>query len=535
MRSADVLATRLYAAGCRYAFGMPGGEVLTIVDALEAAGIRFILIKHENAAGFMAEGVYHRTGAPGILVATLGPGVANAVNVIANADQDRVPLIFLTGCVDDDEAHTYTHQVFDHRAILEPITRATFTLSANSADIIADKAVNLAIAARPGPVHIDVPISVADKPVKTTGEILRAPQSATAPAPGRDLDKARQWLAQAKKPIMVIGVDVLSEGSSGTASEFARKYRIPVLTTYKAKGVLPEDDVLALGGIGLSPVADRELLPFVEEADLIICAGYDPIEMRTGWRNAWDVKKQNVIDITTTPNTHYMHQAGLSFVCNIAAGLNAISDGVAPSSIWDTVRFDDVRSRLYNAFRVDEDWGPAAIVETVREFMPRDTVATVDSGAHRILLSQVWHCFEPQGLLQSTGLCTMGCALPLAMGAKIASPDTSVVAFSGDAGLLMCLGELATAAELKLPITIIVFVDASLSLIEVKQRGRQLKNTGVDFGEVDFAATGNALGGNGITVTSREELKSALDQVTSADNFTLIGCIIDRQAYDGRL
>ena len=334
---------------------------------------------------------------------------------------------------------------------------------------------------------------------------------------------------------MIIGVDVLSESSSDTARKFARKYRIPVLTTYKAKGVLPEDDVLALGGIGLSPVADRELLPFVEEADLIICAGYDPIEMRTGWRHAWDVKKQNVIDITTASNTHYMHQAGLSFVCNIAAGLDAISDGVAPASTWDTTRFDDVRARLYQAFRVDEDWGPAAIVETVRETMPKDTVATVDSGAHRILLSQVWQCYEPQGLLQSTGLCTMGCALPLAMGAKIASPDTSVVAFSGDAGLLMCLGELATAAELKLPITIIVFVDASLSLIEIKQRGRQLKNAGVDFDKVDFAATGKALGGNGITVTSRNELKSALSQAATAENFTLIGCVIDRQTYDGRL
>jgi len=535
MRSTDVLAARLYAAGCRYAFGMPGGEVLTIVDALEAAGIRFILIKHENAAGFMAEGVYHRTGAPGILVATLGPGVANAVNVIANADQDRVPMIFLTGCLDADDAHTYTHQIFDHRAILEPITRATFTLSAQSADVIADKAVNLSLAARPGPVHIDVPISVADAPVKTTGKVLRAPQSATAPAPGPDLEKARQWLATAKKPIMIIGVDVLSEGSSTSAQAFARKYRIPVLTTYKAKGVLPEDDVLALGGIGLSPVADRELLPFVNEADLIICAGYDPIEMRPGWQNAWDVKKQNVIDITTAPNTHYMHQAGLSFVCNIAAGLDAVCDGVAPASTWDTARFDEVRTRLYKAFRVDEDWGPAAIVETVRKYMPRDGVATVDAGAHRILLSQVWQCYEPQGLLQSTGLCTMGCALPLAMGVKIASPDTSVTAFSGDAGLLMCLGELATAAELKLPITIIVFVDASLSLIEIKQRGRQLKNAGVDFDEVDFAATGNALGGNGITVQTRKELKSALDQAASADSFTLIGCIIDRQAYDGRL
>jgi thiamine pyrophosphate-dependent acetolactate synthase large subunit-like protein len=103
-RATDILARRLHEAGCRTAIGMPGGEVLTLVDSLVAAGIKFVLCKHENAAGFMAEGTYHRTGAPGILVATVGPGAANGVNVVANAEQDRVPLIVLTGCVDPDEA-----------------------------------------------------------------------------------------------------------------------------------------------------------------------------------------------------------------------------------------------------------------------------------------------------------------------------------------------------------------------------------------------------------------------------------------------
>lgn len=107
-RTADVLAKRLYEEGCRYAFGMPGGEVLTLVDALEKAGIRFVLAKHENAAAFMAEGTWHRTGAPGILVATVGPGALNGVNAVANAHQDRVPLIVLAGCVDADEAQTST-------------------------------------------------------------------------------------------------------------------------------------------------------------------------------------------------------------------------------------------------------------------------------------------------------------------------------------------------------------------------------------------------------------------------------------------
>ena len=147
-RAADLLAQRLYEAGCRYAFGMPGGEVLTLVDALEQAGIRFVLAKHENAAGFMAEAVHHCDGAPAVLVATVGPGALNCVNVVANAEQDRVPLIVLTGCVDETEALTYTHQVLDHQAVYRPITRASYRLTADGAGIIADKAVAIATTPR---------------------------------------------------------------------------------------------------------------------------------------------------------------------------------------------------------------------------------------------------------------------------------------------------------------------------------------------------------------------------------------------------
>src|SRR6056297_1870669 len=132
LRAADRLARRLHEAGCRHAFGLPGGEVLTLVDALEKAGIAFHLAAHETAAGFMAEGVHHMDGAPAILVATVGPGLVNATNVIANAEQDRVPMIVLAGCVDADEALTYTHQVLDHRAVFGPITKATFTLTAGA-------------------------------------------------------------------------------------------------------------------------------------------------------------------------------------------------------------------------------------------------------------------------------------------------------------------------------------------------------------------------------------------------------------------
>lgn len=534
IRAADALARRLYAAGCRHAFGMPGGEVLTLVDALEAAGITFILAKHENAAAFMAEGVYHQTGAPGILVATVGPGALNGVNAVANAHQDRVPLIVLAGAVDADEAQTYTHQVLDQQAVFRPITKASFSLVAGAAHVIADKALAIATEGRPGPVHIDVPISVADSKVTSIASPSRTDAARTAPA-GDDLRRARSWLAEAVRPILVVGVDAMNQEAGPALVQFAEKYSAPVVTTYKAKGLLPEDHPLALGGAGLSPLADTHLMPLLKAADLIICVGYDPIEMRTGWRDAWTPMDQRVIDITAEPNHHYMHQSSLNIIADCTATLDAMADGVEPQKTWPDDAPQHARRALGAAFPTDDAWGPAAVIDTCRTILPRDTVASADSGAHRILLSQMWACYAPRGLIQSSALCTMGCAVPLAMGAKLASPDKPVVSFSGDAGFLMVAGELATAAELNLKTIFVVFVDASLALIELKQRTRQLRNAGVDFASHDFAAIGRAFGGAGVDVANRKELETALEHALTADTFTVIAAHIERGAYDGRI
>jgi len=534
IRAADAISRRLYAAGCRHAFGMPGGEVLTIVDALEAAGITFILCKHENAAGFMAEAAWHQSGAPGILVATIGPGVLNGVNSIANAHQDRVPLIVLSGCVDAAEAETYTHQVLDHQAVLRPITKATFRLSAGAAHVIADKAVGIALEGRPGPVHIDVPISEADALVGATAPAVREKTASTALA-GLDLERARRWLTEAHRPVIIAGVDAVNQNTGPTLTEFANRFGIPVITTYKAKGLLDETHPLSLGAAGLSPLADKHLLPFVQSADLILCVGYDPIEMRPGWRDVWDPRTTRVIDITAEPNHHYMHQAGLPVVADCGASLAAIGDGIEPSQTWPDADIEAVKGALAKAFPTDDNWGPAAVIDTCQRHLPIDTIATADSGAHRILLSQMWTCQTPRGLLQSSALCTMGCAVPLAMGTSLCAPERTVVSFSGDAGFLMVAGELSTAAELGITPIFVVFVDASLALIELKQRQRQLRNAAVDFGYHDFAAMGRALGGAGHTVTNRAELEAALQAAQSADTFSVIACTIERGAYDGRI
>ena len=180
-------------------------------------------------------------------------------------------------------------------------------------------------------------------------------------------------------------------------------------------------------------------------------------------------------------------------------------------------------------------WGPHAVVATCRSVFPRETLATVDTGSHRILLSQVWQCYEPYGLLQSTGLATMGYGLPAAIGAKLARPDRPVVCFTGDGGLEMTIGELATLRDLGLPLTIVCFADRSLALIELKQRRMGLANLGVDFPATDLVAVARAYGGHGVRVTDRTALAAACRAALASDRFTLIEAVVDKAEYAGQM
>ncbi|MEO1200169.1 MAG: thiamine pyrophosphate-binding protein [Pseudomonadota bacterium] len=530
-RVADTIAQRLAEAGCRHAFGIPGGEVLAMMQALDAAGLKFTLCRHENAGGFMAEGAWHATDAPGVLLATIGPGVVNAVNVIANALQDRVPLIVLTGCVDALEAETYTHQVFDHQAVLRPLVKASFKAAPDTAGIIADKAIAIALDGQPGPVHIDIPIGAAE--AEMTGPVPRRTRPApVAPPPGPDFDRAVSLIRAAQRPLVIAGVDAVTEHAGDAVAVFCRHLSAPLITTYKAKGLIDERDPLSLGGHGLSPKSDVILKPLLAETDLIMLAGYDPIEMRPGWRDPWP-EGTEVIEIAAVPNTHYMHQATLAFTAAVGPTLDLLRGATDAKTGWPDNRPAEIRQALADAFTAPSSWGPHQVFDTLRQNLPQDTVITADSGAHRILLSQMWPCYTPRSLLQSSALCTMGCAVPLAAGHAIAAPDTPICAFIGDAGLEMTLGELATLREERLPVLVVVLVDDSLALIELKQRNAQRPNLGVDFTGSDLPAVARALGGHGAWIDDTETLRAEAIAAFDRDTFTLLACRIGRRAYDG--
>lgn len=527
-----IIAEALYDAGCRHAFGIPGGEVLAIMDALAKAGIQFDLCKHENSGGFMAEGTYHATGAPGILLATIGPGLANGLNSVINAWQDQVPLIVMSGCVDAAEAATYTHQIFDQQAVMRTFTKASYVLADGAVDVMVGKAIRTAMEDPPGPVHIDIPINLAIKGQPAPKRYTTPKAAPMAPAQGPDLDEARRLFAEAERPLILAGLGVLHHDCAALVASIAETYAVPVITSYKAKGILPESHPLALGGHGLSPAADKLLLPLFEQADLILAVGYDPIEMRPGWRDPWDPAK--CLEFTHIPNRHGMHGSAKSFVGNVGAGLTALTQDIDPQrEVWPNGEAQAVRVALQEHFAERPHWGAHQAFAAARRASPDEVIVTVDSGAHRILFSQMWETRRPHSVLQSTALCTMGIALPLAIGHKRACPDKPVIAVTGDGGMDMVLGELATLRDMAMPVAIMVMVDEQLGLIELKQRSTGLTNLGVEFGATDFVAVAKAMGGEGVWITDAATLETELPKAFARETFTVLACVIGRQAYEG--
>ena len=531
-RVADRLARAFYAAGIRFAFGVPGGEVVTFVDALQKAGIAFVLARNESAAAMMAAGASAIGGAPGLLVTTLGPGLANAVNGIADAAQERAPLIIVSGVVERPLRARYTHQVVDHAALLRPLVKASFEVEPEGAEAVVARALGLVAATPCGPVHLDLSPSVAAavvaRPPERVAVAVHRLARLGADDPGVLALRAR--LEQARRPLVIAGLEALRSGAGAILGEAVTRYAIPLVTTYKAKGIVDETLQLALGGAGLSPAADAILLPLIREADCLMLAGYDPIEMRAGWLGALG-DGARICEITEAAADHGMHRAALRLVAPVGPALDAVFAGLVPRAIWQGGAPAKAKAALAARFKGPGRWGPHQVFEALQDALPAGAIVTVDSGAHRILLSQRWQARRAPSLLQSAGWCTMGGAIPLAIGAKLAAPSRLVVAVLGDGGLEMTLGELGTLRDQRLPVVVVVLQDESLGLIELKQRQAGLARAGVALGPTRYDEIARAFGGHGAAVRDAAAFDSELAAAPARKSFSLIACAIAVDDY----
>jgi acetolactate synthase I/II/III large subunit len=510
---AKVLAEGVRDRGAGVAFGFPGGGPnLEVVGAVGDAGLRFVLAHGETTACMMAATYGLLTGRPALAIATRGPGAACAVNGAAQATLDRFPLLLVTDCVPYAQRDRFAHQRFDQQKMLAPVTKWSGSLATSPRAAEAVRAALDLAGARPaGAVHLDY---------DPTGREMIAPAASQPQESAADtIERAAEMVRAAAKPVAIVGLE--ANGSAETVLAAVERLGCPVLMTYQAIGVIPEGHP-QLAGLFTSGVVEAALL---DESDLILTIGFDQVEpMPTAWR--YDVP---VVAVSEVPACATLAPITVEVLGLLASTLQQVVTTASTGWRHDSGAAALAAARTVLAATATGGFGPLELAEAVALAAPARAIATVDAGAHFLSIMPFWPAVEPLQLLISNGLATMGYAVPAAIAAALARPGRPVVCMVGDGGLAMTLAELETLARLQLPVTVVVFDDAALSLIEVKQKPGQGGAAAVRFAPVDYAGVASAMGIDSTVVTTAGEAAAALS--TGWDRPRLIDARIDPASY----
>ncbi len=521
----EVIADTMKAIGTPFVTGHPGGESVELMDAVRQRDMRFILFKQEVAAAMMAATWGEITGVPGLCLSTRGPGAANMVNGIAYASLDRAPLIAITDQYDPATYAVGLRQRIDQLALYGPLVKWSTTINARSVRQQMRRAIRETTAAPPGPVHFDMPQS------ETTREAGDYPGAApllpeiVEVSPDRSsLKVPLEIIASARKPIILAGLGSLWSRSSRQLTRLAEQLGAPVLVTPKCKGVVSEDHPLRAGCM-IGGVIERKL---ISQADLIIAVGLDAIELQP---KAWPYSAP-VLSITAFPTADSTVPIGAEIAGSVAEVLACLTEYTAGGSDWGENAAALYRQAVTDALNTPcSGLSPQRVMEVARGVLPRETIATCDAGASRLLVVQKWESYGPREFLGSNGLGSMGYALPGALAAKLAHPDRPCVAFVGDGGFMMSVAELQTSIKENLPIICVVFDDEEIGLIRVKQQLKQIPRFGVGIGRVYWDKLAQGFGADGAIVETEQQLDAALRAALKSGRTTVIGAKIDKSGY----
>src|SRR5574342_380476 len=428
---AEVLIDGLRRAGVQRIFGVPGGgSNLELIEAARAQGLPFVLCHQESAACIMAAVTGELGGAPGAALSTLGPGVSASATGLAHAFLDRNPLIYLSDRHSGATLGFATHQAFDHAALLAPVVKGSLCVTPESAGPWIAHAVQLAMKEPRGPVHLDLPTDVAGQPAAPFAAAMTAapPPQASAAA----LGGAAALIKAAKRPVVLAGLQCRAADAEWLRA-FAEAPPAPVLTTYKAKGALPDPHPLAMGVFTGGALEE----PVVGRADLIIAFGLDTVELIP---RRWGYTAP-VLSLVRGPSGAPplgASQGGGYFIPALegVGDLTVMLEELAPRlhqhhADWDVVKVDRLRRERQRALEVGvPGLAPHRVVQIARDLSAAGTIATADAGAHMFLAAEYWQAVEPGEFLISNGLATMGFALPAAIAAQLACPDPVALARS---------------------------------------------------------------------------------------------------------
>jgi acetolactate synthase-1/2/3 large subunit len=534
MNAAELMVRCLEHEGVTCVFGIPGEENIHFTDALVKSSIRYVLVRHEQAASFMAEIHGRLTGQAGVCSATLGPGAINLMLGVADATTNSTPVVAISAQVGLNRIYKESHQSVDLVSMFAPITKWASMVPAPAAlPEMVRKAFKLAQTERPGAVYLAVPEDVESAPA---AEDLR-PLDVNIPRPDEpsaaQIRRAADVLDGAVRPIVLAGHGAARAGAAEALMRFSTSLGLPVATTFHGKGVFPDDHPHALGAVGFMR---HDYVNFgFDEADVIVCVGYelqefDPVRINP----SGDKRILHVSRVPAEVDNHYDVEVGLQ--ADLSHTLDALAAATSkrfePAASGERIRrllaLELARGGVDERFPLT----PQRVVADTRAALGRGDIVLADTGAVKMWMARLYPTYEPNTCLISNGLSTMAFALPGAIGAKLAFPERRVLAAVGDGAFLMNCQEMETAVRERIPLTVLIWQDDAYGLIKWKMDMELGHDVAVSFSNPDFVAFAESFGARGYRVKAAGELLPMLKEGLAADGVSVIACPVD---YDQNL
>ncbi len=525
-KGSDVLVAALENEGVQRIFALPGEENLAVVESLRSSAIELVLVRHEQAASFMAATQGRLTGSPGVCLSTLGPGALNFTTGAAYAYLGAMPMIMITGQKAIKSARQARFQLVDIVGAMRPITKMTRQIvSADAIPSMVRDAFRVATEERPGPVHLELPEDIASEDCNAP---LIAPHPIARPiASPAAIKGAVDLIAAARRPLIMIGAAGNRPRLVEALSDFVRRTQIPFFNTQMGKGAVTGNSELYLGTAALS---ERDYIHgAIEHADLILAIGHDTIEKPPFLMGHGGPKVVYVGYVSATVEQVFHPDAEV--IGDIGATVTALADALhrraSTAAEFSKLR-DDIRAHL-NERAEDERFPviPQRLVHDVRRVMPEDGIVCLDNGMYKIWFARNYRTTVANTLLLDNALATMGAGLPSAIAAKCLDPSRRVLAVCGDGGFMMNSQELETAVRLKLDLVVLIIEDSAYGMIRWKQAVDHFADFGMTFGNPDFVRYADSYGAHGHRVASTPELIPTLEAAFRAGGVHLVAVPID--------
>ena len=527
---ATALVELLAEAGIRHVFGVPSGPWAPYMEAMRNGPVEFVLVSNEGAAGFMADVCGRLTGRPGACYGTYGPGATNLTTGVGSALLDRSPLLAFTTEAPDHMYYRALQMWIDHQALFRPLTKWTTRLAAANLRQTMRRAVQVATAEVPGPVHLGLPDDLGKQAaVRDAGTAAMHLGAAALPPAPAQLQEVERLLRQAKRPLVVLGLSCLRATGREALAQCLERQRWPVVLSPMAKGFMREDHPAYVGVLfhALSDIVAET----IREADLILALGYDPIEFNyEDWLPPTPLIHIDTVPADVDASVHLVAEVvgDLGAAWRFLATLPAMPHG------WDLEAVGERRQRMFATLTAPPaHLAPSQVLSVIQELLPADGYLTCDVGAHTHLIGQLWRTPAPGHLLMTNGWSSMGFGIPAALATKLCRPEQPVVCVTGDGGFLMMVGEMATAVRLGLPIVFVVLVDRHIQLITVKQERQGFQRYGTLLYPESYASPPHYFGVPVMTARTVAEVHDAVAHGLKADGPVIVEACVDPAEYDG--